>query len=125
MRDGDGDLLVGDQVFQFDLGGFVQDLGAAVVAVLLADFFQLLDDHAAQLFLAAQDSFVLGDAVAHFLQLADDLVDGEAREAVQLQFQDGVGLLGVERMLGRFAGKNDHAWEGWFAEGVAMHMFAT
>ena len=32
MGDGDGDLLVGDQVFQLDLGGFVDDLGAALVA---------------------------------------------------------------------------------------------
>ena len=33
VADGDGDLLVGDQVFEHDLGGFVVDLGAAFVAV--------------------------------------------------------------------------------------------
>ena len=38
VRDGDGNLLVGDEVFQLQLGGFIDDLGAAHVAVLVADF---------------------------------------------------------------------------------------
>ena len=33
VRDGDGDLLVGDEVFKLELGGLVDDLGAALVAV--------------------------------------------------------------------------------------------
>src|SRR5581483_1883544 len=44
-------LLVGDEVFQFDLSGFVLNDRAALVTVLLPDFFQFFDDHAAQLFL--------------------------------------------------------------------------
>ncbi len=52
MRHGDRDLLVGDQVFQLQLRGFVQDAGATGIAVLVADLFELLDDDGAQLGLA-------------------------------------------------------------------------
>src|ERR1700722_5661562 len=46
---GDCYLLVGDQVFEHDLGGFVFNAGAALVPVELFDFFEFLDNHAAQL----------------------------------------------------------------------------
>ena len=64
VGDGDGDLLVGDEVFEGELGGLVDDDGAACVAVLVADVFELLDDDAAEFFLAGEDGFVLGDVVA-------------------------------------------------------------
>ena len=48
---GDGHLLVGDQVFEMDLGGFVFDDGAAFVTVELFDFFELFDDYTAEFFL--------------------------------------------------------------------------
>ena len=99
MRDGDGDLLIGDEVFQLDLSCFVEDLGAALVAIVLADLFQLFDDDAAQLLFRGEDGFVFGDALAHAVQLAGDLVDGKPRQAVQLQFEDGVGLQGREGLL--------------------------
>ena len=92
MADGDGDLLVGDQVFELQLGGLVDDLRAARVAVLVADFFKFLDDDRAQLGFAGQDRLVLGDARAHLVQLVEQLVDGELGEAVELQFEDGVDL---------------------------------
>ena len=66
VADGDGDLLVGDEVFKLNLGALVDDLGAALVAVLVADVFKLLDDDRAQLFLAAEDLFVLGDLLRGF-----------------------------------------------------------
>ena len=40
----------------------------------------------------AEDGFVLGDALADLLQLVEQLVDGELREAIELQFEDGVDL---------------------------------
>ena len=52
VGDGDGDLLVGDEVFELKLGGLVEDLGAAGIAVLVADLFELLDDDAAELLVA-------------------------------------------------------------------------
>src|SRR5580658_3087212 len=62
MADGDGDLLVGDQVFKLDLGALVDDLGAALVSVPVADFFKLFDDDGAQFLFAGEDLFVLGDS---------------------------------------------------------------
>ena len=91
------DLLVGDQVFQADLGSFVLDDGAALVAVFLLDLFELLHDHAAQLLLAAENRFVLGDAVAHLRQFLQNFVDRQPRQPVQLQFQDGVSLHACRR----------------------------
>ncbi len=66
VGDGDGDLLVGDEVFELQLGGLVEDLRAALVAVLLADFFELLDDDAAEFLLRGEDGLVLRDALADF-----------------------------------------------------------
>ena len=70
----------------------VDDLRAPRVAVLVANLFQFLDDHRAQLLLAGQDRFVLGDLFAHLLQFVEQLVDGELRQPVELQFEDGVDL---------------------------------
>ena len=66
MGDSDGDLFVGDEVFELQLGGLVDDLGAALVAVFVADGFELLDDDVAELLLGGEDGFVLGDVVADF-----------------------------------------------------------
>ena len=93
VGDGDGDLLVGDEVFQAKLGGLVEDLGAAGVAVLVADVGEFLDDDFAELGLRGEDGFVLGDGVADGAEFVEQLVDGELGEAVELQFQDGVDLL--------------------------------
>ncbi len=71
-------LLVGDQVFQAQLGGFVLNFGAARVAVFLLDLFQLFDDDVAQLLLAAQNRFVLGDASANLGEFLQDFVDRQA-----------------------------------------------
>ena len=43
---------------------------------------------------------VFRDAVARFFQFVRDLVDRELGEAVQLQFEDCIGLLRGERLLG-------------------------
>ena len=40
----------------------------------------------------AEDGFVFGESSRDFRQLVQDFVDREPRQAVQLQFQDGVGL---------------------------------
>ena len=99
VADRDGDLLVGDEVFKLQLGALVDDLGAALVAVLVADVFKLLDDDRAQFLLAAQDLFVLGDLGADLLQLVQELVDGELGEAIELQFENGVDLAQSEAAL--------------------------
>ena len=48
----------------------------------------------------AEDRFVLGDRLAGLLQLVRNFVDRELGQAVQLQFEDRVGLLRGERLLG-------------------------
>ena len=42
VADGDGDLLVGDEIFENDLGGFVFDAGAAVISVELLNLLPTL-----------------------------------------------------------------------------------
>ena len=49
VTDCDGDLLVGNQVFEMNFGSFIFDHRATFISVLLFNFFQLLHDHAAQL----------------------------------------------------------------------------
>ena len=92
VRDGDGDLLVGDEVFELEVGGFVEDLGAAGVAVLVLDVFELLGDDGAELGRRRQDGFELGDVFADLGEFAEELVDGELGEAIELEFEDGVDL---------------------------------
>ena len=106
VGDGDGDLLVGDEVFELELGGLVDDGGAAGVAVLVADLGELLDDDAAELGRGGEDGLVLGDVVADFGEFLEELVDGELGEAVELQFEDGVDLLVAEDQ--RAGGRERH-----------------
>ena len=104
VADGDGDLLVGDEVFELQLGGLVDDLGAARVAVLVADFFEFLDDDGAQLLVAGENRFVLGDLRRGFrFSSFEDFVDRKLGEAIELQFEDGVDL--AEREAALFAGQ--------------------
>ena len=92
MADGDGHVHVGDQVFDLDLLDGVDDLRAPVVAVIFLDFAQLADDHLLQLLFAGQNFLQLGDQRADLGQFLQDFVDGELRQPVQLQFEDGVDL---------------------------------
>ena len=64
VGDGDGDLLVGDEVFEAELGGFVEDEGAAGVAVLFLDEGELVCDDGLELGGGVEDGFVLGDVFA-------------------------------------------------------------
>ncbi len=55
-----------------------------------------------QLLVAGEDGVQFGDALADLREFLEDFVDGKAREAVQLQFEDGVDL-DVAEARGRFA----------------------
>ena len=100
MADRDRDLLVGDQIFEHDLRGFVFDHRTARIAVKLLHFFEFLDDDGAQLLFRSENGLVLSDAIAHFFQLVRDFVDRQFGQAMQLQFEDRVRLLGRERLIG-------------------------
>ena len=86
----------GNQIFDADVAGVLDDLGAALVAVFLADFFEFLDDDAAQNFLGAQDFQVFGDAPLDLGQFVEDLLLLHAGQALELQFDDGLRLLLAE-----------------------------
>ena len=91
-RDRDRDVLPLHQIFETDLAGVLDDLGAALVAEVLLDFLQFLDDHAAQLRLRAQDFQVLGDHALNLGEFVEDLLLLHAGEALELQFDDGLRL---------------------------------
>src|SRR5216684_996300 len=96
MADGDQHVGVCDQVFELDLVDLVDDLRAAIVAVRLLHFLELAGDDLLQLFVAGEDFFQLGDVLADGLQFLENFVDRELRQAVELQFEDGVDLDGRE-----------------------------
>ena len=95
----DGDLLVGDQVFELQLGDLIDDLRAARVAVLVANLFEFLDDDRAQLrSLARMDSY---SAIFSRIcgELVEDFIDGELGQAIELQLEDGVHLAQREALF--------------------------
>src|SRR6266478_151241 len=104
MADSDQHVGVGDQIFKLDFVDLVDDLRASIVAVRLLHFLELAGDDLLQLFVGGEDLFQLGDVLADGIQFLDDFVDGELREAVELQLEDGVDLDGSEAEGGAAAG---------------------
>ena len=96
VRDGDGHVFHRDQVFEADIAGVFDDLGAALIAEIFADLFEFLDDEFAEYFFGAQDFEVLADAPLDVEKFVGDLLLLHAGEALQLQFDDGLGLLFAE-----------------------------
>src|SRR5712692_4560590 len=92
VADGDQHLRVGDQVFELDLVDLVDDLRAAIVSIRFVHFAQLGDDDLSEFFVARQNLAQLRDQFTNGLQFLENFVDGELRQPVQLQFEDGVDL---------------------------------
>ncbi len=92
VRQRDHDVLRRDQVFDREVGFVVLDARAARVAVLVADLQQLVADHLQQALRAREDVAEIGDDLQQFGVLGEDLVLLEAREAVQPQVEDRLGL---------------------------------
>ena len=84
-RNGNGDVLHLDQIFELDLAGVLDDLRAALVAELLLDFLQFLHDDAAQLLVGCQDLQIFGDLLLNVGQFIQDLLLLHAGEALELQ----------------------------------------
>src|SRR5579862_5227006 len=123
VRHGDYHLFVGDQVFQLDFRLFLDDLGAAHVAIFLLHLLELVHDDALQDFVAGQDFLVLGDFFLQLVVLRLNFIPLESRQSLQLQFEDGLGLAVGEietsnqpfaRFLGRLRGANQ------FDDGIEM-----
>src|SRR5207302_1423010 len=90
--DRDDHLFVGEQVLDRELGGLGDDLGAALVAVLLLEGEQLLSDDRHDLLLGGEDPLQLGDQRQRLLVLLDHLVALELGQPLQPHVQDGLGL---------------------------------
>ena len=92
----DDDAFVRDQVLDRHLALVGHDLGAALVAVLLANGLELLLDDGEHAQLLGQDVHQVGDFREQFLVLVDDLVALQAGELVEAQLEDGGDLLGAD-----------------------------
>ncbi len=66
--------------------------GAALVAEILLDLFQLLDDHAAQLLFGTQNVQILGDLPLNIRQFVQNFLLLHAGQALQLQFDNRLRL---------------------------------
>src|SRR4029077_11247290 len=90
---------------------------APPIAEFLLNVLQFGDDYLFEFFLAAQNFLELGDLRADFGKFLQDVVDGKARQTVQLQFQDGVNLDKAEadHIYGKsiFLGVEFDAFEGF------------
>ena len=70
----------------------LDDLGAAIVAVLVADRLQLVDDDLHQQALAGEDRAQPLDGLQQLGELVEDLLPLEAGEALQLHVEDRLRL---------------------------------
>ena len=91
MRDGDGHVLLGDHV-DGDLVHRVQDHRAPRVAVVVADFLQLVGQDLVDAAGLGQDVLEVGDRDPELLELVHHLLPLQAGQALELHLQDGVGL---------------------------------
>src|ERR1700690_3983588 len=92
VADGDEHFGVRDQVLELDLVHLVHDLRAAIIAVGFVDFAKLGGDDLLEFLFTRQNFLEFGDEFANGLQFLENFVNGELREAVELQFEDGVNL---------------------------------
>ena len=88
-----------DEVFGgvLDLFGVARDRGAARIAVLLLNLFDLLAHQRPPAVLVLQQAADLTRALALLLGLLADDQDLETGQAIDLELEDRVGLFGVER----------------------------
>ena len=96
VADRDGHFFVFDQVFQLDLFNAVHDLRAAIIAVKFHHLPQFDHDDVAEFLLAPKNFAQFGDALADLGEFLQDFVNGELRQPVELQLEDGVDLYEAE-----------------------------
>ena len=91
--DRDRHVLFGDQILDVDLAGFAfEELRPAIVAVLRADFLQLVDDDLHEQALAREDRAQTLDRLQQLGQLVEDLLALEARQALELHVENRLRL---------------------------------
>ena len=100
MADRDDHRLFGDQVFQIDVAEFfAADLRAASIAVLLAEFLQIVLDDLQNILLVGQNPQVFGDLFQQLPVFAAQLFLFEVDQLAERHAQDGIGLHGGQRVV--------------------------
>ena len=92
VGDRDRHVFVGNQVLDAELAALVDDLGAALVAELLAHRLQLADHQPHQQLLAREDRAEPLDGLHQLEQLVEDLLPLEAGQPLQLHVEDRLRL---------------------------------
>ena len=82
MADCDGHVFHRDHVFQADIAGVFNNLGAAGIAEVLLDFAKFLNDEFFEDEFGTEDFQVLGDATLDISQFCSNLVLFHAGEAL-------------------------------------------
>ena len=98
VRDRDDAALVGHDVFHAELGEGIDDLGAARLRILPAQFEQLLLDDGEEFGLRLEDTTVFLDQFEQVEVLGLDLVALQTGELIETQFEDRPGLPVGERV---------------------------
>ena len=92
VRDRDDDFLLGDQIFETELGLFLHNLRLAVVLVFFTELGQLvLDDRPHQRF-ARQHRLEIFNPLQHLLVFLDEFSALELRQPLEAHVEDGICL---------------------------------
>ena len=107
--DRDDEVLVGDQVLHREVAVGRDDLGTPVVAVLLDDLGELVDDDLPLARLVGEDVLEVGDLELELGQVVDDLLALEGGQPAQLHVEDrgGLDLVDLEQLHQAGAGLVD------------------
>jgi hypothetical protein len=63
LRENDDDLVLRDQVFVIDVGGFIRNIGQALIAEFIFDFAELFDHKLHDVVFARKEAVVLRDVL--------------------------------------------------------------
>src|SRR6056297_2804816 len=85
-------VLLGNEVFDGQVGVVLHDLGATLVAELVAHRLELLADQGQEPVRIGQDKRILSNFIEYLLVFLNYLLLLEAGQAMQPQIQDGLGL---------------------------------
>ena len=91
-RDGDDDVLDGDEVGVGDLAVVADEAGQPLVPVLLDDLAELVADDLPLALRPVEDVLQVADRRLDLGQLVDDLLALEGGQATELHVEDGLGL---------------------------------
>ena len=102
VGDGDGNVFVGDEIFDAEFDTGIDDDGSTSVGVHAADLGQFIDDHLTQNAFVLENILELGDVFDDLGVFVEDLLPLKRRQTTQLQIEDRLCLY-----LGEFKVRHD------------------